>query len=90
MVAVVQGIENALLLPERRQGLSRVLTQAHVGVLYTFSTRTSATAAVFATSSQLSSSSQGKWYSPSGKVAWTVHHNKNLTLLGHSPPATLY
>jgi hypothetical protein len=29
-----------------------------------------------------------KWCGPSGQVAWTVHHVKNHTLLGHSPPAS--
>ncbi len=33
-------------------------------------------------------SERGKLYSPSGKAAWTVHHNTNLPLLGHSPPAS--
>jgi hypothetical protein len=31
---------------------------------------------------------RGKWCGPSGQVAWTVHHVKNHTLLGHSPPAS--
>ncbi len=50
---------------------------AHDGVLCTFSTRTSATAAGFARSSQLSSS--WPW-----QAAWTVHHKTNLIRLGHS------
>ncbi len=32
---------------------------------------------------------RGKWFSPSGQTAWTVHHVQNHTLLlGHSPQAT--
>jgi hypothetical protein len=55
---------------------------AHDGVLCTFCTRTSATAAGFARSSQLSSSEVGQTVRSSRKVAWTVHHNTNLTWLG--------
>ncbi len=69
------------------RGLTRVLRptpslrdEAHGGVLCTFSTRTSATTAGFAGSSKQSSSRPG--HGPSGKAAWTVHHNTNLTRLG--------
>jgi hypothetical protein len=31
---------------------------------------------------------QDKRTGPSGKAAWTVHNKKNLTRLGHSPPAS--
>ncbi len=54
-------------------------TTAQGGVLCTFSTRTSATAAGFASSSQLSSSQSIRFIREGG--IWTVHHNTNLTLL---------
>jgi hypothetical protein len=31
---------------------------------------------------------RGKWCGLSEQAAWTVHHVKNHTLLGHSPPAS--
>ncbi len=55
--------------------------KAHDSVLCTLSTRTSATAAGFAISSQ-----------PSNSRPWqavrSVHHNTNLTRLGHTPSAS--
>jgi hypothetical protein len=37
---------------------------------------------------KLPKADQGNRYWPSGKAAWTVHHNTNLTWLGQSPPAS--
>ncbi len=36
---------------------------------------------------QLSSTCQGRRYSPAGKAVWTVHHSIHHTCHGHSPPA---
>ncbi len=47
---------------------------AHDGVLCTFNNR--------------SAPDRDKWCGPSGQAAWTVHHMKNDTLVGHSPPAS--
>ncbi len=47
---------------------------AHYGVLCTLGNR--------------SAPDRGKWCSPSGQAAWTVHHVQDDTLLGPSPPAS--
>ncbi len=51
---------------------------AHSGVLCTFSNIDQP-------------QNRGKWCGASGHAAWTVHHVQNhtqVTLLGHSPPAS--
>ncbi len=56
------------------QALPSLRDVAHDGVLCTFRNR--------------SAPGRGKWCSPSGSAAWTVHHVQNQTLLGHSHPAS--
>jgi hypothetical protein len=62
------------LLLEYHQAMPFLRDVAHDGVLRTFSIR--------------SAPDRDKWCGPSGQAAWTVHHVKNHTLLGHSPPAS--
>jgi hypothetical protein len=49
---------------------------AHAGVLLAFRNR--------------STPDRGKWCSPSGQAAWTVHPVQNHTLRGHSPSARFF
>ncbi len=58
------------------QAMPSLRNVAHDGVLCTFSNR--------------SAPDRGKWCGPSGKAAWTVDHVQNLTLVGHSPSASLF
>ncbi len=62
--------------------------KAHGGVLCTFITRTSATEADLQDARRLAAPNQVWRYGPSGKTAWSVHHNTNLTRLRQPPTAS--
>ncbi len=73
--------------PERRQGLTRVLTHAFFCVLYIQYQKISISSLICQkiAAEQLQTRASGTVLQ--GKVAWTVNYNANLTRLGHSPPA---